>query len=47
MSDVKKPSYEAVLTAEYRLLNAISKKPEYLDDPKIKTDDSGSGTCHQ
>ena len=37
MSDIKKPSYEAVLTAEYRLLNAIAKKPEYLDDPKVSS----------
>lgn len=37
MSDVKKPSYEAVLTAEYRLLNAIAKKPEYLEDSKVSS----------
>ena len=32
---VKKPSYNAVVTAEYRLLNALVKKPDYLEDARI------------
>lgn len=31
----KRPGYEAVITAEYRLLNALIRKPEYLNDSRI------------
>lgn len=36
-SDNRKPSYDAVITAEYRLLNALAKKPEYFNNPKVSS----------
>lgn len=32
------PSYNAVITAEYRLLNSLIKKPEYFDDSRVTED---------
>lgn len=32
---MKKPSINSIITAEYRLLNALIKKPEYRDDSRV------------
>lgn len=35
---IKRPSYTAVVTAEYRLLNALVKHPEFLNDSRVTED---------
>lgn len=35
---IKKPSYTAVVTAEYRLLNALVSHPEFMDDARVTED---------
>ena len=35
---IKKPSYTAVITAEYRLLNALVRKPAFIEDARVSED---------